>query len=69
MSRSASGLRCERCGTRRALWATLDEPEQEGAAFGDETLAMCLCTGCLDASEADGPWNLVVRIDPRRAAA
>lgn len=58
-----SALRCERCGSRRAVWACVDEPEQEGATFGDEVLGMVMCTPCLDLSEADGPWDLVARLD------
>lgn len=58
-------MKCERCGTRKALWTAIEDPEQDG----DETLALCLCTKCLEASERDGPWTAVYRIDDRRPAA
>jgi hypothetical protein len=65
-----SALKCERCRTRRAIWACLDEPEEEGAYFGDEVDGLVLCTPCLDLAEVDGPWSLVTRLDgPRQAAA
>jgi hypothetical protein len=64
-----SALRCERCGTRKALWTAIEEPEQDAAMlFGDEVVAMCLCTRCLELSEQDGPWSAVYRIDPARRA-
>lgn len=60
-------MRCERCGTRRALWAAIEDPEQEAAVlFGDDVVAMCLCLPCLEVTEVDGPWSAVYRIDERR---
>ena len=65
-----SAIRCERCGTRKALWCAVDEPENDSALhFGDEPAAMCLCLSCLEATEQDGPWSAVFRIDDRRPAA
>ena len=38
----------------------IDEPENEGALmFGDQIAGVLLCTPCLDATEADGPWSFV----------
>jgi hypothetical protein len=62
-------VKCERCGTRRALWTCIDLPEEEGARFGDEVAALCLCTRCLEASEQDGEWTAVYRIDAAPAKA
>ena len=64
-------MTCERPGCRRrARWACVDLPEQEGAAFGDEVAGLALCTPCLDLTEADGSWDLVTRLDgPRQAMA
>jgi hypothetical protein len=65
-----SGVKCERCATRKALWTAVEDPEQDAAMlFGDDVVAMCLCGKCLEASEQDGPWSAVYRIDPRRPAA
>jgi hypothetical protein len=64
-------MTCERLGCRRrALWCALEDPEQDCAElFGDDVVGICLCGACLRASEADGPWSAVFRIDPRRPAA
>ena len=62
-------MTCERCATRRAVWCALEDPEQDAATlFGDDVVAICLCLPCLDASEAEGPWSAVYRIDDRRPA-
>ena len=65
-----SALKCERCGARKALWTALEDPEQDAALlFGDDLVGMCLCTRCLEASEQDGPWTVVYRINDHRPAA
>lgn len=64
-----SGVKCEHCTTRRALWCAVDLPEEEGARFGDEVAGRCLCLPCLEASELDGEWDFVVSLRDRKPAA
>jgi hypothetical protein len=55
---------CERQGCRRrARYAAIDLPEQDGARLGDEVAGMLLCPTCLRLSEADGEWDAVALLD------
>jgi hypothetical protein len=56
-------IRCERCNRRRARYACLDEPDEDGARLGDEVAGMLLCPTCLRLSERDGVWYDVFRLD------
>lgn len=56
---------CDRCETGRARYCAIDEPENDGALiFGDVISGRLLCPACLTATEADGPWSSVERLDP-----
>jgi len=46
---------CERCKRRPAVVAVVDAP----GFLWDEVLGRVLCGPCLDATEADGPWDEV----------
>lgn len=55
---------CLYCGARQNLWRVIDEPENDCALlFGDEAVARVLCEPCLEASERDGPWAAVARLE------
>jgi hypothetical protein len=46
------------------LVCAIDAPEQDGGLmFGDPLLGLLLCGSCLTATEADGPWSSVERLD------
>lgn len=59
-------MRCDHCRAATAQVMAIEHPENDAALmFGDRTAIVALCTSCLVASLANGPWDDVEPIAAR----